>query len=1202
MTPPPVRTAQPNSGTPSNRDAENSAAAARPQNRAGGEQLDHADGMGGAGGKSLALGGSPPSDPHLGGESESTLNERQRRFLDRAAAILAEQRGMGPRTQTLLTVTARELGLRDDEAALALRSLAGGISPGPAVPTPPGVPSPEPQGGGSQSSTTVVDSADSPLAPPVLKGAGRSVEAPAPPARKRPDEEFSKWVQSQLGRLTGKVLTPELQTALIKKGQEHFKLSEVFARDLVRELSETMGVSIQQRADALDDSRGSETVGQVGAGESRDPRVAEFLIRAGSILAVHRGLNAKSRVLLSAVAREVGFADDELAVAFRSLEGSRPAESAAESADKRRLPPFLHTLREQLTKLPHGVVTFSVQESIVEQAELRFGLGGETARTALRQVIGELKLKVIAEAEAVRHLEGLVAEAMGESLHIAPNLVPRLIAEGQRWGLVRERVEEIIHSRSKANYRQQYATERVSKLALWGAVLACLIVVGFFGWTLVESRFFPDDSPAAATNVNSLESVASTAMSLGSGAGVADSVPATAAGGSVATDTSWWSPLMLVAAREARTKLGFSLELLNELAAADKSQRTAAYRKAVPLLYDPGTEASTRLVLEQILAEAYAHEPNDAAAEALGRAILARIPGPAAQLSEDPQEYPRIFQALRLALACAAASQKAEPRVLQMSSLISESLGVKLDPGLKPRDQRTHCNHALAEHLFRLLIAAASLQPKVAVTLQPLITREAKDYLEPEELEALQTEFIVALLGTDESSWREFRGVLGSAIRSPDTLLVAKLIDLFEMVKDDELAAFLEGLLVERAELRTTVSQRAELARELRTALGVSVTRTTEGRNRRFQQLANQQLNSLKNPAGSPTDLLTETMRLAYITTLGAALARNELGDAVFDELEKEGVPVSSKEESDTRSATSKVADADWSLLESIDRDLQIMGSQGSAGRYARIEALSRAAERLPDIRPAQAQMLAAYLLMNKPQNEHQAILKYVPILVRWPQLRLALADGLGASKLTREQLSGLLGQVLGRPVSPESIAAGPDAIRAALLAEVLTKLNQAADTTGTSTSVAELDRARDKITHYYRKQVELAGATAEETAELKSVAAALHVLIQRQSERLATLTLKPDEQRRLTMIPYELNAITYVASDDLHAAVLLQRLYIEQLAISLRTTTPARANDLANLLQRLAKEDRESTNILTQLRDGQATIVRLQQWQLEAR
>ena len=149
---------------------------------------------------------------------------------------------------------------------------------------------------------------------------------------------------------------------------------------------------------------------------------------------------------------------------------------------------------------------------------------------------------------------------------------------------------------------------------------------------------------------------------------------------------------------------------------------------------------------------------------------------------------------------------------------------------------------------------------------------------------------------------------------------------------------------------------------------------------------------------------------------------------------------------------------------------------------------------------------------------------------------------------------------------------------------------------------MAELDRARDKITHYYRKQVELAGATAEETAELKSVAAALHVLIQRQSERLATLTLKPDEQRRLTMIPYELNAITYVASDDLHAAVLLQRLYIEQLAISLRTTTPARANDLANLLQRLAKEDRESTNILTQLRDGQATIVRLQQLQLEAR
>lgn len=1194
---------------------------------------------------------SPASQP--GGDEVSPPEDRQRRFLMRAAAIIAEQRGMGPRTQTLLLVTARELGIPDDEAAAALRGLAGGAwgrtdsgdfsstspgssSSGPVSPPPapgrpagpdsdgtvvrspaatagtlPGVAAPTDATGTSADSASATGSGSS-AAPPVLRGAGRTADAPAKPARKRADDEFRKWVSAQLARYVAKGLPPELVEQWVMHGRERYKLSEVFARDLVFELAESMQLALRKsvpQAASGESPGGLADTDPVGASGQRanDPRIAAFLSRAGSILAVHRGLNAKSRVLLAAVAREVGFADDEQELAFRSLEGSRPLESTEESTHQRRLPPFLHVLREQLIKLPHGVVTHAVQESVVEQAEQRFGLDGDASRAALRQVVGELKLKVISETEAVRHIEGLVAEAMGESLHVAPHLVPRLIAEGARWGLGRERVEEVIHNRSKFNYRQQHATAQVSNLALWGAGLACLIVVGFFVWAVLGSTFFPDESdrivadrsadPAAVTD-------ASTVSVAAAGPGVTSPRDSAAASTSRsrAPDTSWWSPLMLVATREARAKLGFSPELLDDMAAADETQRIEAYRNIAPLLYDSETNTQTQLVLEQILAEAFAHDPSEAAAEALGRSILAHIPGPTTRLSDQPDDYPRMFQSLRIALSCVAASQKSTTRVQQMSDLLNEAIGARLNPSLKVREQRADCYHALAEHLFRLLIAAAGAQPNLVVPLHPIITREVNDYLEPNELETLQADFLVALLSTDETPWREFRNLLGGTVRSRDSLTVAKLVDLFEMVKDEELGAFLEGLLIDRTELRTTTSQRAELARELRAALGVTVTRTAEGRQRRFQQLANQQLSRLQETPDAPLDMLTETMRLAYLTTLGAALAQNELGEAVFDALEKEGLPLLSVGSAADRSTAARVADADWSLLEGIDRDLQVMASQGPAGRFARIEALSRVADRLPDIRPAQARILASYLLMNKPDNEHQAILKHIPALVRWPQLRLALADQLESGKLTRDQFIGIFTHVLDAPITPASLAAGLNPIRAAILAKVVTKLDQESTPTDTNVHAPQLDQAREKITMFYRKQVELAGGSAEQAASLASPAEALTILIERQAERMASLSLKTEDQRRVAVLPHELNAISYVASDDLHAAVLLQRIWIEQQAISLRVAAPMRVSDITAMLSQLAKQDRESTNILVQFRNGQATLVRLQLIQQETR
>jgi len=1157
-----------------------------------------------AGAPTVGGGGSQPEDARAPGKSPAGESPRDR-FLKTAAGIIAEHRGMGPLAQARLLQSARELGLDDDEAAEAIKALHAGetrtdapsraecdgdvaavLPPSIGIRNSPGrrpVGPPPPNAASADSA----DQAD-PGAPPGPQGersSGKSVptvaekrrwkvadEPPPPaPAKKYADEEFRELVAKSLDKLAQDNSSRDLVDGLVNQGYKVLKISKPYARDIVCEVAAAKGLPVEtEAADAV-----------VVAEAPADPRMKAFLERAGSILAQHRGLNAKSRVLLGAVAREVGLDDGELESAIRLLESDRPDPDAPDSVQQRRLDPFKKPLRERLSNLPHGILTPAIQETLLEQAEHRFGLTTETTRAAIREAVAELKVQVISESEAVRHIEGLVAEAMGDNLRLPSDVMARIVAEGDRWGLSTARVEDIVCKQSTDNYRRKRSEQKLSNAALMGAGLAILVVVGFLGWTMISGSFSSPTTPKDETNVVKVDSTGNTA----------------AAPQEEPFDTSWWNASMSIAARNARLELYLPTRTINDIAALDADRRIAAYEMILEKALDPKSEVLERRIVEELLAHAYAREPSDEAAAAIADGLLEPVPGPGARLSKEASDYPRMFEALRIALAALDASAKAESRSDLMARQIGTAIGVRVDTEQASKAREQQCLGALAERLFRLLIASASVQPTLVAELHRVISDEARRYLDEASLDSLNADFLLALLATAEEQWREFRTLIADTIRAQDPLTVDKLVDLYENAASDELREYMGGLLLARAGRGTVDRSQSELADEVRSALGVSSAPTPEGRQRRFKQLALRELDALEATKDSPGALLQEVVRLSYVTTLGTALASGDAGHTVFDELEKEGPPVLAVDEAGSGRHASRPRDADWSSLDAIDRSLEMLARQGPAGRAERVESMARAVDRVPDIRPDQARMLAAYLLNASDEAEHRIAMRHIPKLARWKQLRLAIADNIGRSTLQPEQMKTLLSQLVGEDVAVELMALGEQgalAARAALLRDVVSDLAEAESGTDRIDS-GSFDQARDTLLAHYLKQAELLGIPATDFGDDPAPAGVLRRLLEHEASTLSGRSLSDDAQRLVRDLPHHLIAIDYVTNNDLHATVLLQRLFIELAAAATRLKSAGSAAEIDRLLSQLQQADRSEDNVFVQLREGQAALVRLQ-------
>ena len=124
----------------------------------------------------------------------------------------------------------------------------------------------------------------------------------------------------------------------------------------------------------------------------------------------------------------------------------------------------------------------------------------------------------------------------------------------------------------------------------------------------------------------------------------------------------------------------------------------------------------------------------------------------------------------------------------------------------------------------------------------------------------------------------------------------------------------------------------------------------------------------------------------------------------------------------------------DWDAVERIDSAVSRLQREGSSNRVDRIESIAGVADRVEDITPAQANLLAAYLLTTKSGTEHDRVLEHLPKFRRWSRLYLALADGLYRTTMQRDQLQLLLSKMLDEDVTLGDGPAGREAVRGTLL------------------------------------------------------------------------------------------------------------------------------------------------------------------------
>jgi len=824
-----------------------------------------------------------------------------------------------------------------------------------------------------------------------------------------------------------------------------------------------------------------------------------------------------------------------------------------------------------LGQLPQKILTARVHTTMLERGDERFGISPEQTRTVLRELAAEQQIQIITEDEALQHIESLVDEYLGEALRLETDVRNRILKEGNQWGLSSEQIELIIKQRSRKNYKKRQAEQNLSNAALVAAMVAVLLVMGFLGWAMLGGRMTPVEPTPSAQPITS-----------------SSSTPADD------SDEHWWSVELVLAIHNATSEFPLLRRTLKAIASPTPEHRANSYDAVIQHALWETDDNVKRNMLLNVISQAYVVEPDESVAEKIRRKLADAVPGPEDRLSERAADYPAIFWSMRVAVAALHASQDHADRADAMARTIGRVVGTTIDREQPHLQLERQCLGALAERLFRLMITSAASHPEGTLPRYQVIADEAGRYLERSRLERLHADFLGAYLPESDDAWHTLEAQIDATVANRDPLIVAKLVDVYETTNNSSLQSYLESRLLLRANVRPKASEAPEIANEIRQALGITEVATSQGRTQDFIRHAARELAWSSPQTDDRMKAIDVAARLSHVATLGCALAQGEPGFPLFDDLIKqEPAILKSRSRSDDDLFPTDVG-TDWDALEQIDRALSRLRTDGSANRVNRIETIGGVAGRVQDLSPAQAKLLAEYLLTPKSNVEHERVLEVVPKFQRWGKLHLAIADAMYDIKMERDQLRTTLSQLLDEEIRLGDGEAGRELVRGALLRRAIDEVGSEA------ASVADpnlVDRASDILLEQYRRQATLQGVAPAALAEAANPADVLTALIEHYSTRLTAAGLDKLDTIELKEIPNQLVAIEYVADNSLQQTVLLERVWLRLVATDLKHQIPSASDEANRIIRDLVEADQTAGNAIHQLRSSQTALVHM--WML---
>lgn len=998
---------------------------------------------------------------------------------------------------------------------------------------------------------------------------GEPVPIPPPPSKK-PHETFTDFIRQSLAYVAGEIVAEEIEQRLLQHGTRVLGLSLAYARHLLSQVAVEKKLSLASAA-----TEAARAAKPPTEGDQMDPRRKAFAAAAVPILAQYRGINAQSRVLLNAIAREHGLSEGEMEAAVGALVAGQ-VSSTRDEQQKERLTPFRDHVQATLERLPQRILPPHQLEKLVNAGVDLFGVDNELVQQTIRQIGSELKIAVVTQRQAEQYLAEMVAGILGDELWLSAEQRDRIEQAGAQWGLTALRIDDIIRLRIQDNRDSRHREETTTRLALFAASAAVLFVVCFLLYVLSGGR-----SPRQATKTTAQVPIGPAPTSV------------------LESDDAWWGVRLAYAVEQARQTFPNLHAPLRDLGAKDPQRREVAYDQLVGHFLQRTHDEKERRLLLDVLSQCLARDPSGQCATRAANELVRSIPDPAAKLSVDPDELAAMFWAVRTMTAALADKSLAADRAEQLIGVLGKTLGYTLDPSQPAAQTEKVCLASLAERLFRMLISAASAQAGNVVRLHAAVATQSRVYLDSATLDKLNAEFLVAVLSASADSWRQFEDLLRATVGSTEPTAVLKLLGLYESTPNRELQTFLGTLLLARTNARSDDLTVSQVVEKVRQSLGITAPPDPNDLWRGLQRESQQAIAESTATPEQTERILGDVTRLAHYSTLACALAQNEFGSAAIAELRKVGPRAPGDEVRTTATSVDTVPEANTApnreTLGATRDAIAVLSMRRVSPdqRLDRVASLVRLTETVPDLPPEMAVSLASYLLGNKSGTEHIRLLEHVETLAKWNQLVLAVADNVDDSLLTHEQLQSLVSRIVGHEVTLGEGKAGRVAARPHLWQMLLARLNRAPANPSTTTGPGEATATI--LVKLYAQQAQLLGIALKESPDQPRITSAiLRSMIQEMSSRLSGSVTAAAAKRELENMTHQLAAAEYIATSELQATVLLERLWVRLLGMQVVLRNERYSAEAESIVHELAAKDRAATHVLSQLRDGQAAILRM--------
>jgi hypothetical protein len=145
------------------------------------------------------------------------------------------------------------------------------------------------------------------------------------------------------------------------------------------------------------------------------------------------------------------------------------------------------------------MINAQAEQALAEQGRVSYGVDADRVTEVIQEAARARNLPVISREFAEQNLRTLVNELLDEDECLDPAARERVDAEGRRLGLTAADMESIIDELVQVRTEQQRWERKFTRLALWSAGCAALLVLAFLGWAVVQSHLIRQPTPPRST-------------------------------------------------------------------------------------------------------------------------------------------------------------------------------------------------------------------------------------------------------------------------------------------------------------------------------------------------------------------------------------------------------------------------------------------------------------------------------------------------------------------------------------------------------------------------------------------------------------------------------------------------------------------------------------------------------------------------------